>query len=798
MAELNVKMGVSGVSQFIQSMNSAGASVKTIDAALKANEKELKATGDAATYMQQKSQLLNGKLKEQKKAIDDAQKALKTLKDNGTSEASKSFQDMQRKLLEAQSAMMDTEEQIRELGEASIESAAETDKLADSLGGLNKKVSLEQVTSAIHSITTGLENAAKKAISLSDTIFTAVMDKAKWADDAQTMALMYGIDLKTFLQMQKLVQNGLDTTVDAVLGAQSKMKKNVGSGSDSIMETLRELNLLQIQLGKDGDVEIIPEDSLQLFWDAGQAIMALTDEYEKENKAQQLFGKSWKELVPLFDEYKSLEEYKQALESTTTNTEEEVNVLAELNDKVGELKGNFDTLETKVMAGLAPALTKGADALSGLLEQLLAYLDTPEGQKALDDMAKAVEGLFTDLSNIDPDEIVKGFAGVFNGIVTGLQWLVNNSGTVISALEAIVIGWGALKLVGGALEIYKLIQGIMGLTGAGAASAAGAAGAAAGTSWGTAFANAVIAAAPWLIGLYTLLNPAETGNNDLVDKNGELTAEAWSDFLVQRQLFSNSGEKGYWSQLIEEAGEIVEASANLWDDVEGIKALSKYAQTGNKEQLAAELEALGYVLKTAAETVESVTVDDTGHMYDAAGNNVGYMMPKGEGEVIPHSVYKKSKVMPISPVTWFENGLEFRNVEGEELAELLGGENGAVDVPAEIVVEDGAAQIEEQVGTVPIPVELVVTDKNGNLLETFDVDPDGFNANGLWSVPFDGYHAVLHKGERVVPAREVAASRNFSSNLYVESMYMNNGTDADGLAAAMAAAQRRTMSGYGS
>jgi len=44
----------------------------------------------------------------------------------------------------------------------------------------------------------------------------------------------------------------------------------------------------------------------------------------------------------------------------------------------------------------------------------------------------------------------------------------------------------------------------------------------------------------------------------------------------------------------------------------------------------------------------------------------------------------------------------------------------------------------------------------------------------------------------------VAASRNFSSNLYVESMIMNNGTDADGLAAAMAAAQRRTLAGFGS
>ena len=71
-------------------------------------------------------------------------------------------------------------------------------------------------------------------------------------------------------------------------------------------------------------------------------------------------------------------------------------------------------------------------------------------------------------------------------------------------------------------------------------------------------------------------------------------------------------------------------------------------------------------------------------------------------------------------------------------------------------------------------------------------------ANGMPFVPFDGYPALLHKGERVVPAREVSNTRNFSSNLYVESMYMNNGQDADGLAAAMAAAQRRTMSGYGS
>ena len=73
----------------------------------------------------------------------------------------------------------------------------------------------------------------------------------------------------------------------------------------------------------------------------------------------------------------------------------------------------------------------------------------------------------------------------------------------------------------------------------------------------------------------------------------------------------------------------------------------------------------------------------------------------------------------------------------------------------------------------------------------------GIHANGLWSVPFDNYPALLHRGERVVPAREVN-SRSYNSNLYVEKMIMNNGADAQGLANAMAAANRRRMSGYGS
>ena len=124
--------------------------------------------------------------------------------------------------------------------------------------------------------------------------------------------------------------------------------------------------------------------------------------------------------------------------------------------------------------------------------------------------------------------------------------------------------------------------------------------------------------------------------------------------------------------------------------------------------------------------------------------------------------------------------------------------------------EDAADKLSQEIGIVPVTVQPIIsagamggasTGAGWAMLmqaaEWGGMIGLGKHANGLNYVPFDGYPAILHRGERVMPAREVE-SRSYNSNLYVEKMYMNNGTDAQGLASAMAAAQRRRMSGYGS
>lgn len=737
---ITAKLGVE-YAGFVSGMQKAQQSVKTTESSLKKIEAEFKATGNAEQYMTQKADVLNQKLQSQKKVADNAKNALAEMNKQGIDPASKEYQKLAQQLLNAEAAMYETQAALNGLDASALKAADSANELVTSVNGMSKKISLEQVIGGINSITSGLESGAKKAKELGEALWNDIMDSARWADDTATMAMMYGIDIDTYQRMQKLVQNGMDTTVDAILGAQTKLKKGIGSESSTVLDYLKELHIVMTGQGKYGEqMTLITQDETELFWETGQALMAMSSAYDKEAAAQALFGKSWKELIPLFSKYKSLEEYNAALAEVNVNTEEDVERLAELNDRVSELQGDFQTLKNEVLAELAPALTGAAEALDGLLERLMEYLQTDEGQQMLERLGTAVSGLFDDLGKIDPEAVVSGFVSVFETVIGSLEWLVEHQEDVINAMKAIVIGWGTLKLTGGALQILKLIDGIKGLTGGKNAGD---------TATQTAITGGGGITA-WLAKTFPTM--AKTaGNLAAFDPTG-LTA------LIQSVL-SDQTTLGRWLRNGAGLGDALTAS---WGTVkasanEGINNFTKYFT----EQLPnAFWGALG------------ITEQDFVNFFTRRDQNA-------------------------DAATRLPTGADWRL----EYQKGTGGNyyNPNMPIIVEPEVAEGAAEeISEDIGVVPVMVEPVLhKDRRQN--QGIDITDfwDGSHANGLWSVPYDGYLARLHRGERVIPAREVS-SRNFSSNLYVESMYMNNGADANGLAAAMAAAQKRAMAGYGS
>ena len=721
---VNMKLGVD-LGSFNSGINQAKAQIRTFDAALKSAESQFKATGDAESAMTTKMSALSSKLAAQKKIVDDYRKALEAMTKNNVDPMSSAFQKMQKDMLLAESAMYDTQTALNGLTASEQAAAAGADQLTQSVNGIGKKISLDQVIGGINKITDGLENAGKKAIQLGEQIFSAVMDKARWADDTQTMAMMYGIDLDTFLRMQKLVTNGMDTSVDAILTAKDKLNKGIGNGTTATMDALRSLGLL-FESGKGAET-LISTDATELFWEAGRALMSMNDAFDKEATAQALFGRSWKELIPLFKEYKSLEEYNEALGEVKVTSEEDVNALAELNDKVDKLKGNLDTLSTDILATLAPALTEGADALNGMLESLLEYLRTPEGKQMLTDLGSAVSGLFEDLGKIDPEQTVQSFTKVFNDITSGVQWIAEHSGEVVTGLEAIVLGWGALKLTGGALEILKLVQGLQGLTGVGGIG--GAAG------------------------------------QVMVNLGGKLAFNG-----IESTLGTSIGGS-IANVLTSTPMTVMIAAASI-----GALAHAIYTVVNGGDALAQFLESSGMDAEKAQKVAEDMR--NAYNPFDTEQNERATNLLKR-----------------------FLSG----DLGKEEPMET------PVEIPAEIKPETTAEDVAKEVGIVTVPAQLQLMGIAGAAAigfggvagdlekawrqSLYDSMRNGY-ANGIRYVP-DTRLAWLHPGEEVTPAREIS-SRNYSSNLYVERMIMNNGTDAAGLASAMAAAQKRTMSGYGS
>ena len=160
---VNLEMGVD-LSSFNSGINQAKAQISAFNATLKFAESSFKATGDAEAAMITKTNALNGKLQAQKSMIQQYAKALEDMKKSGVDETSESYLKLQRQMILAQSSMQDTQAALNGLNASQQEAATSADKLTQSVQGISKKVSLDQIIGGIDRITDGMERAAQKVV----------------------------------------------------------------------------------------------------------------------------------------------------------------------------------------------------------------------------------------------------------------------------------------------------------------------------------------------------------------------------------------------------------------------------------------------------------------------------------------------------------------------------------------------------------------------------------------------------------------------------------------------------------
>ena len=374
----SIKLNVSGVSKFKQDIATANQQISTMNADLALLEKQFKATGDQESYLANKTAVLQGKLEQQQKILATAEAALESMKKNGVDAAASSFQVMQRRIIAAKSDILDTEEALKKVGEGGAGAGDGVSSMNEQLKKIGDGVSFENVTKGIENITKNLEKGVRAAVQLGKKILASAKGSTGWADELLTDAKKYGIDVQTLQKMQKAAEY-IDTDVNTILNAKTRLGKNKG-------------NLAEL-LGIDASGMSVDE----AFWKAGEAIMAMTDEFEQEEAAQKIFGKSWKDLIPLFS--LGEEEYNNLLEEQTALSDEQVKSLGEADDAIKRVEQTVQDLKNQFWA-------ENADKLTGLM-----------------------------------------------------QWIIDNKGAVVTALEAIGVAFAGLKIVEVATNLAKVISG---------------------------------------------------------------------------------------------------------------------------------------------------------------------------------------------------------------------------------------------------------------------------------------------------------------------------------------------------
>ena len=773
---VDVKMGVSGISQFKSAMSQAQQSVKTLDAALKLNEKQLQVTGDKETYMENKSKLLQQQIKAQTAVVKQGEQALSAMEKNGVNPAGQAYQRMQQQVLTAQTALLGMHDQLSNVGSAAEQTAQKTDDLSASVNSINKKVSFDAVLNGIGRITDGMERAARRIAGFARDAWNTMAEGAAWADNENTLAAMYGLDVETLQRMQGASRT-IDTSVESIVKSRQKLKQNMVSDSEDIKAAFIDLGVQTGTLvqGKYGPVKIMREWE-DVFWDTGAALLAFDDDVKKDVIANQLFGKSWMELMPLFQAGR--EEYEKTLAEQSVVSEENVNKLNQLDDALQKLDQDFSTLKSTVLAELAPAFTDLADGFSGLVKQFNEYLQTDEGKEKMEALGEAAGRLFDSLTDIDAGTAIDKAAGALDSVTGALEWIKNNHGFVVGAIKAIGAAFLTMKAAEAGLTLAKTVSGWKGLLGKGGSGAAqvgnaigmGASAKSAGVLSG--IGSAIGSANPFAVVDAAVIAAAITPALLVQAKEEQKAEEQRARRLEIAASGGNTAESIFLSNAANALGLRRDENGQLVKNVYGGNILG-----GDPVMIEALLSSLG-----AYQNQQKAELYNVINAYAPTTNDGNYTWNQLQKYLSGEAMDLGSETSLLEAITSaFEQKLQAM-------------EAPKVEVDPELPADAGEMiQSALDANTYTIAVSPYM----GAQLDTSMFNIDGEHANGLPFVPFDGYIAALHRGERVVPANQ-NKSYTANSNLYVEKMYMNNGVNAQGLAAAMAAENRRIRAGFGS
>lgn len=258
-------------------------------------------------------------------------------------------------------------------------------------------------------------------------------ETAAYADNIDKMSQKLGFSAEKYQEWDFILQHS-GSSIESVKGALIKLEKAAETGG----EAFERLGINQEQFLAMG--------SQEQFETAVAALQGVTDETERAKLAQELFGKSYMELMPLLNtSAEATEEMRQQVhELGGVMSDDAVKAGAQFQDSLQNLKTAMTGAKNNLMGEFLPSLSTAMDGLSMLFagdesgigklkEGITSFAETVN--KVLPTAIQTISGIAEALLSALPD-LIGTIAEELPGILERAIPLVIN--TFVSLADAVV------------------------------------------------------------------------------------------------------------------------------------------------------------------------------------------------------------------------------------------------------------------------------------------------------------------------------------------------------------------------
>ena len=463
--ELKTRIVLEGEAAYTRAMSQAASEIRTLNAEQRLAEAQFKATGDAQAHAATQARILKDQIAAQQRAVDAAEKAIADLTAQGVEPNAAAMLKWRTKLANARSMLTtlqtklngvesDLKEDTTEFGKAGTAAEGYQESLSKIGGTINTQAAIE----SIDKITGAIENTVRMAARATKAVIGMASDAGKWADELKTTSEQMGVDPET-LQSWQYASMFIDTEVTDIAKSWQDITKRFGDGNNDFGVGLAQMGI-RIQ---DTSGKFLTAD--KVFWNIIDHLHGMTDENKRAAKATEIFGQDWKKLMPLInagsEAYMALAEEGREVAVVSNDN---VDALGEMDDSFNGLQARFMKLKLDTLAALAPTFENVANALSQAVTALDEFIQSEEGQQALESLGSALEGIINQFIGVDDNgennfsKLVGGAKDIVTQLNTALQWLNDNSQAVADALKVIAGGYALLKVSSTVLTFMQLLQ----------------------------------------------------------------------------------------------------------------------------------------------------------------------------------------------------------------------------------------------------------------------------------------------------------------------------------------------------